>query len=1068
VTPPRRERKVVSVLFADLVGFTARAEALDPEDVEAILRPYHERLRTELERFGGTVEKFIGDAVMALFGAPVAHEDDPERAVRAALAIRDWAREEGGVQVRVAVNTGEAVVNLDARPNSGEGMAAGDVVNTTARLQSAAPVNGVLVGETTYRVTRDVITYGELEPIAAKGKAEPVPVWEAVESRSRVGTETVSANVPLVGRERELDQLVDALTRVRTERSPQLVTIIGVPGIGKSRLVAELYAIADADSEIMFWRHGRSLPYGDGVTFWAVGEMVKAQAGILETDPAEEAAEKLRSTIAELVDESERETLEANLRPLVGLAREDEGGGDRLAESFAAWRRFFEALGERRPLVLAFEDLHWADDDLLDFVDELVDWVDGVPLLVLCTARPELLDRRSDWGGGKRNAATISLRPLDTDDTARLIGELLERSVLPAEVQAALLARAEGNPLYAEQFVRRFVERGGGMELPVTVHGIIAARLDSLGPIEKALLQDAAVFGKAFWTGALAALGGVGGADVERSLRPLARREFVRRARRTSVAGETQYEFGHVLVRDVAYGQIPRSDRAAKHLAAAKWIETLAPDRSEDRAEMLAHHYLAAIEFARTGRLDVDEIADPARLALREAAERAATLGSYRQALRFYDAALELWPDGDPEQSFVALRRADVLFDFGEFPEVEELAQLAERFEAMGRRDAAAEAEMLRAKTAWATGREELVDVYTQHASELLRDAPDSPTKAIVLVERGRLKMLAAEWDEARTILGEGLLMAERFGLERLYASGLITLGTIPPEDVSSIERGTDIAVRLNDVGQIQRGYNNLAEVSWRLGRIAGADDAHEAARRSTQRLGGRELLRWLDAVQGMTAYATGDWDRALEYTRSFFGRVDSARPHYMDAAVRVMRGHIRFARGDHEQALADVEASVAEGRRGVTPQTLTVLQFAALLYIDADRSAEADELLTLSLAAREVLYHFGLDGALAMAELGRFAELAELAERLDLTEVWLAIIRALAAEDYAAAADVYGDLELRTYEARARLRLAERLHADGDRSGAVDQARSALAFYEAVRAKRFVERLEAVLPVSA
>src|SRR2546427_7056036 len=297
---PRRERKVVTVLFADLVGFTARAEQLDPEDVEAILRPYHERLRGEVERFGGTVEKFIGDAVMALFGAPVAHEDDPERAVRAALAIRDWAREDDAVQVRIAVNTGEALINLGARPEAGEGMAAGDVVNTTARLQSAAPVNGVIVGETTYRATQPVIDYRDADSVKAKGKAEPLRVWEAIEPRSRVETETVSTLAPLIGREHELDQLVDALTRARREHSPQLVTLVGVPGIGKSRVVSELFAVVDADPEIIFWRHGRSLPYGDGVTFWAVAEMVKAQAGILETDTAEEAGSKLRSTLDEL------------------------------------------------------------------------------------------------------------------------------------------------------------------------------------------------------------------------------------------------------------------------------------------------------------------------------------------------------------------------------------------------------------------------------------------------------------------------------------------------------------------------------------------------------------------------------------------------------------------------------------------------------------------------------------------------------------------------------------------------------------------------------------------------
>src|SRR5229473_7708893 len=295
----RRERKVVTVLFADLVGFTARAEELDPEDVEAILRPYHERLRSELERFGGTVEKFIGDAVMALFGAPVAHEDDPERAVRAALAIRDWARDEDAVQVRIAVNTGEALVLLGARPTEGEGMAAGDVVNTAARMQAAAPINGVLVGETTHRATANEIDYLDADPIEAKGKTEPVRVWQAVEPRSRVSTEAVSTRAPLVGRKREVDQLIDAFERVRQEHATLLVTVVGVPGIGKSRLVAELFAHVESQPDFVYWRHGRSLPYGEGVTFWALGEMVKAQAGILESDSPDDVERKLHDTVVQ-------------------------------------------------------------------------------------------------------------------------------------------------------------------------------------------------------------------------------------------------------------------------------------------------------------------------------------------------------------------------------------------------------------------------------------------------------------------------------------------------------------------------------------------------------------------------------------------------------------------------------------------------------------------------------------------------------------------------------------------------------------------------------------------------
>ena len=293
----REERKIVTVLFADLVGFTSRAERLDPEDVRALLDPYWQHLRAELERFGGTVEKFIGDAVMAPFGAPLAHEDDPERAVRAALAIRDWVREtEEDLQVRIAVNTGEALVLLGARPSEGDGMAAGDVVNTAARLQSAAPVNGVLVGESTYRATRHVIDYEGAEPVVAKGKSEPLAVWEAVEPRSRATIEAVSS-APLVGRADELDLLVGSLQRARRDREPQLVTVAGVPGIGKSRLVAELYAVVDDDDEIIAWRRGRCLSYGVGVSLWALGEIVKAELGVLESDSRAETEAKLATAL---------------------------------------------------------------------------------------------------------------------------------------------------------------------------------------------------------------------------------------------------------------------------------------------------------------------------------------------------------------------------------------------------------------------------------------------------------------------------------------------------------------------------------------------------------------------------------------------------------------------------------------------------------------------------------------------------------------------------------------------------------------------------------------------------
>ena len=464
----REERKVVSVLFCDLVGFTARSERLDIEDVRGVLAPYYARLRVELEGFGGTVEKFIGDAVMALFGAPVAHEDDPERAVRAALAIREAIAELNDqdpgldLHVRVGVTTGEALVMLDARPAEGEGMASGDVVNTAARLQTAAPVDGILVDEATWQATDRQITHRHAEPVQVKGKADPVGVWEVLEARASLGVDLAPApTTPLVGRERELEVLAGALARARDEQAPQLVTMVGAPGMGKSRLIWELGELAEADQELIVWRQGRCLPYGEGVALWALGEIVKAQAGILDSDPAEVAAAKLTRAVDGLItDPAEAGWVLGQLRPLVGLSGEAEAGSDRQAEAFAAWRRFVEAVAEQGPAVLVVEDLHWADETLLDFLDHLVDWAAEVPLLLVTTARPELLARRPGWGGGKPNAATVSLAPLGVADTARLVGGLLGQALLPAELQTALLTRSGGNPLYAEEYVRMLADRG--------------------------------------------------------------------------------------------------------------------------------------------------------------------------------------------------------------------------------------------------------------------------------------------------------------------------------------------------------------------------------------------------------------------------------------------------------------------------------------------------------------------------------------------------------------------------------------------------------------------------------
>jgi class 3 adenylate cyclase len=400
------ERKIVSVLFCDLVGFTAASEQQDPEDVRARIRPYHARMREEIERYGATVEKFVGDAVMAVCGAPVAHEDDAERAVRAGLRILEAIAElneadpELDLQVRVGINTGEAVVAIGARPEHGEGIVTGDVVNTAARIQGAAPVNGVAVSEQTYRATSRVFVYEQLAQVTVKGKAEPLSLWRAKSARSRFGSDVRDRfKTPFVGRELEKPLLIGTFERAAQQRSVQLVTVVGEPGVGKTRLIAELSAYTDAKPEIIRWRQGRCLPYGEGITFWALGEIVKAEAGILESDSAEAAASKLETAVP--LDEPERQWLLQRLAPLVGV--EAASPAER-QELFTAWRRFLEGLAAGRATVLVFDDLHWADEALLDFLEHLAEWSQGVPLLVLCAARPELYERRPGWGAGQRNA----------------------------------------------------------------------------------------------------------------------------------------------------------------------------------------------------------------------------------------------------------------------------------------------------------------------------------------------------------------------------------------------------------------------------------------------------------------------------------------------------------------------------------------------------------------------------------------------------------------------------------------------------------------------------------------
>ncbi len=674
------ERKIVTALFCDIVGSTASADGADPEDVLARFRPYYKRMRTEVERFGGTVEKFIGDAIVGVFGAPLAHEDDPERAVRAGLRILEAIQELNAadpsleLQVRVGVETGEAIVTLDATSSEGAGSVIGDVMNTTARLQNVAPVNGVVVGRGTHRATSEIFDYEEMGEVEVKGKAEPLLVWRAVTARSRFGTDVARDYASgFVGREVDLALLRGAFEKALAGPAPQLVTIVGEPGVGKTRLVAKLFSQLDERSDLVTWRQGRCLPYGDAITFWALGEIVKAHAGILETDEPDAAAAKIDAVIPE--DHPDAPWLRQRLRPLVGL----EASPAAREENFSAWRTFLESLAETSAAVIVMEDLHWADEALLEFVEYLADYAEGVPMLLVCTARPELFEHHPGWAGGKRNALTVNLAPLSGGETLHLISDLLDEDLMGEEIGPLIVERSGGNPLYAEEFVRLLKDMGtlnssgstwvldpaAEIPMPSGIQGIIAARLDTLTPGRKALLQDAGVVGKVFWSGALTTMGAREPGEVTAALHELSRKEMVRPARQSSMEGEAEFGFWHGLVRDVCYGQIPRAQRAERHRRAAEWIESKARERIDDVADILAYHYSTALELSRAlGAPDEPHLIEATFRMLVRAGERAMALGVSRAA-SLLQRALEIAPHDHPDRVRALLRSSDAARETG-------------------------------------------------------------------------------------------------------------------------------------------------------------------------------------------------------------------------------------------------------------------------------------------------------------------------------------------------------------------------------------------------------------------
>ena len=918
-TTPTEERRFITVLFADLVGFTARSDEADPEDVRARLIPYHRRVREEIERFGGTIEKLIGDGVMAVFGVPTAHEDDPERAVRVALRIQAAAEElndehEGlGLSVRIGINSGEAMVTTGGH---GERIV-GDVVNTASRLESIAPPGGVVVGEATHRATELLIEYEEMEPAEVKGKAKPLAIWRAIEPRGRYGIDAaVRANTPFLGRESEMKVLTDTFRRVIGDGILQLVTVAAAPGMGKSRLVNEFWQWADDQPEIVWWRQGRCLPYGEGITFWALGEIVKGQAGIKESDDAETAREKLMIALEAICDNpGDRDWLTAQLSPLVGAGSQSETG-DR-SEAFAAWRRFLEDLAASQPLVMVIEDLHWVDDAFMEFLDDLLVWSADSPIMIICTARPELYESHPGWGGGHRNSTTISLSPLGDDQIARLISALLEQAVLPAVTQSALLQRAEGIPLYAEEFVRMLTDRGmlrgrGELEdeaeipVPETVQGLIGARLDVLSEPESRAIEDASVVGKVFWEGAVAALGDH--EDLRRSLRQLVAREWIRPVRSSSVAGETEYAFWHALTRDVAYGRIPRQARSRKHQSIAAWIESTTGERAADHAELLAHHYQSALDLAAAGgQVDVSSLETRTALALVMAGDRALRLDAVR-AVSYYEKALALMSREDPDRPQVLIKAGLSRADVGDpdqpaIPMWEEAAELAR---ASGDALAAGRALRLIHLAHWWSFGSGIGTKDLDEAIELLEAEPPSPELAEAYTTRAGYHMVAGE-------LEEQLLWSERaVELDEAFVTGTgkpYSIRGIARYHLGDIEGGMEdlrLALEIAESEHVPNlvvstSYVNLAGHTWLDQGPEAALDVYWAGIDKLEPRG--TDMSWARAETMWPDFDLGEWDRLLVTAGKLLEKWDGQDVQFVPWS-QASRAKVLTWRGDVEGAL--------------------------------------------------------------------------------------------------------------------------------------------------------------------
>ena len=1095
----------MTALFCDLVGFTASSESADPEDVDQMLNTYFAMARRIIESFGGVVEKFIGDAVVGVFGVPAAHEDDPERAVRAGLRIVEEAERLRAVdgsplRLRVGINTGEALVRLGVVAGSGERLLAGDAINTASRIQSVAPQMGVAVGLATYEATSVVFDYKDLQAATVKGKADPVQVFHALAPRARFGTDlTRTHDSPFVGREIDLALLKGIFDKTIAAQSVQLVTIVGEPGLGKSRIVAELFGWIDDRPELVTWRQGRCLPYGERITFWALGEIVKAHAGILESDPPADAIAKLDAVLAA---GDEKIWVQQCLLPLLGIEASSTASREEL---FTAWRRFLEQIAEANPTVLVFEDLHWADEAMLGFIEYVADRAEGVPLLLVATARPELFERHPTYATALSNVNRVNLAPLSEAETARLVSGLLDTTVLPAEVQQPILDRADGNPFYAEEFVRLLKDKdlltatgsswalreGAQVPFPDSVQAVIAARLDTLAADAKSLLADAAVVGKVFWAGTVAAMGQRDRTAVVDMLRELSRKEFVKVSRRSSIEGDAEYAFWHVLTRDVAYAQIPRASRAARHVAAATWIESIAPDRLDDMADLLAHHYVTALELAQAaGQTDqAAKLQAPALRFLTVAGSRALGLDA-AAALSNFERALALTPPGHPDRAETLTRFGDAAFQSGRRDDaVPALTEAHASFRASGDVLAAARAMLILAQVFFGLGDPRWVTLPSE-VVELLEPLPPSAVLVTALTSVANSEAFLGNFQVVIGHTERALALAEQLGLGRpgrtLGIRGWARTGLGDRAGLDDMREAVELATAAGQGRDAAVQLNNLSICLWAFDGPAAALKVQNIGITFAHARGLAEMETGITATGLPMLIDTGEFDRVLDIGARATARSEEERDAkgLLEALGTEIR--VRVLRGEAERVAGRLDWLEAIVRETQIPEVVVCGLGSAALARAALSQAEVALALLAEVEAtagvRETADYMAILGGMVRVALA--AGDREIAERLvhgiapvnPYSEHALVAARAALAEadgQVAEAGDMYVDAARRwhqfgvvTEEAFALLGAGRCLLKQRSGPGATAVLGQARAIFEQLRASPALAETDALLSV--